>query len=360
MVLASSSGSGAKADAQQRVDEVLAFRRETARLEADGVLVLADEQRQRVAAYHDALLADLTRQFDVDATASGKQMSLAMQVVSLLAAVTLSAAVFLFFARLWGALSTPVQVALLVAAPLVALAAAAVAARYEKTLYVTSLASLLAFACFVLDLSMLGDIFNIPATPNAWLAFGVFALILAYTYGLRLPLLAGLFCLVVFLLGWLASLRGIAFFNPNRPEDAVLAGLVLVAAGSLAVNRRLYGFGAVYRGGGTLLALFALIPLSEPPYASYLPLAPKLIELLYDIVGFGLAGAAIAYGTRRRWPEMVYIASAFFAIFVGVKFYDWFWDWMPKYVFFLILGGLAVGALVALGRVRGRLSRSNA
>ena len=45
-------------------------------------------------------------------------------------------------------------------------------------------------------------------------------------------------------------------------------------------------------------------------------------------------------------------ATLFLVIFVFAKCFDWWWDWMPRYLFFLVLGGLAVAVLVILGRVR--------
>ena len=42
-----------------------------------------------------------------------------------------------------------------------------------------------------------------------------------------------------------------------------------------------------------------------------------------------------------------------FCIFLYTKFYDWWWDWMPKYIFFLVMGLAAVLLLVVFKRLRG-------
>lgn len=118
-----------KEQAQKRADQVFAFKQELAELERDGVLTLSGDERSRLDGYHGQLLEQLARQFDVDRSAGQRQMSLGMRVVSFLGAVTLSAAVALFFYRFWGLLSTPAQVAVLVAAPLLALVGVDVAAR---------------------------------------------------------------------------------------------------------------------------------------------------------------------------------------------------------------------------------------
>ncbi|MFT5789464.1 MAG: hypothetical protein ACI8SJ_001580, partial [Shewanella sp.] len=38
--------------------------------------------------------------------------------------------------------------------------------------------------------------------------------------------------------------------------------------------------------------------------------------------------------------------------FLYTKFFDWWWDWMPKYIFFFILGLSALLALMVFKRVR--------
>jgi hypothetical protein len=57
------------------------------------------------------------------------------------------------------------------------------------------------FAAFVLNLSMFGQIFTITPSQNAFLVWGALALILAYTYHLKLVLVAGL----TSLMGYLAA-----------------------------------------------------------------------------------------------------------------------------------------------------------
>jgi hypothetical protein len=37
------------------------------------------------------------------------------------------------------------------------------------------------------------------------------------------------------------------------------------------------------------------------------------------------------------------------------KFYDWWWDWMPKYLFFLTLGLVAILLLLLFKRLRTQL-----
>ncbi len=60
-------------------------------------------------------------------------------------------------------------------------------------------------------------------------------------------------------------------------------------------------------------------------------------------------------GIRRRWPEVANSASAFLVLFVYAKCFDWWWDAMPRYLFFLMLGGLAIAAMMVLAKLRGRM-----
>ncbi len=42
-------------------------------------------------------------------------------------------------------------------------------------------------------------------------------------------------------------------------------------------------------------------------------------------------------------------------LFVYAKCFDWWWEAMPRYLFFLMLGGLAIAAMVVLAKLRGRM-----
>ncbi len=132
-------------------------------------------QRDGLRLYHDGLLEQLARRFDVDRSDAQKRMSLGMQVASLVGALAFSAAVFMFFYRFWGDLGTGSQVAILAAAPPLSVLGVHIAAKREKTLYFASILGLVAFACFVLDISMVATIFNMQDSPNGLLLWAAFA-----------------------------------------------------------------------------------------------------------------------------------------------------------------------------------------
>jgi len=347
----------ARQEAQRRVGQVAAFRRELAELEREGVLALGFEERNRIERYHADLLAQLARQFDVDRSEGQRQMSLGMRIASLLGAVTLSAGVVLFFYRVWGLLATPAQVAVLVLVPLLALCGVELAARRERTLYVATIIALVASAAFALNLGVMGTIFNIVPSPTGLAAWSAFALAVAYAWGMRLLLAAGVAAGMGYLLALVAVAAGVDWSACiARPEPLIPLGALAVALSLTRLAGRAEAFPATWRLVGSVAALLPLVFLSTwPEIFSYRLLPPGVLHVLYDAAGFVLPVAAIWVGIRRHWPEVVNTAVAFLVLFVYAKCFDWWWSLMPRYLFFLLLGGLAVGTLVVLGRLRSKL-----
>jgi uncharacterized membrane protein len=347
-----SPAAASKDDAQRRADRIRLFSLELAELERDGVLGLSAQQREAVSDYHGETLKRLAGQFDIDMSQAAKQMSMGMRIVSFLGAIALSAAVFFFFYRFWGHFSVPLQVTILVAAPIAALAGVEFAARREKTLYFASLASLVALTAFVLNLTMLGQIFTITPTQNAFLAWGAFSLIIAYSYRLRLILVAGLISLSGYLTATMGTWSGIYWLSfGERPENFLAAGLLVFAAAFLPLHGK-SDFAPVYRMFGLLVVMISVLVLSHWGMGSYLMIPVKQVEYLYQGTGFALSALAIWLGIRGHWPGITNTGSTFFVIFLYTKFYDWWWEWMPKYLFFLLLGLIALLILFLLRRLR--------
>ncbi len=337
--------------AQSRSDQIHAFRAELSALEREGVTAPSADWRQRVEAHHQSLLRGLADDYDVDVSGRQKQLSLGMRIASFLGALALSAALFFFFLRFWGGLATPVQVVVLIAVPLLATMGVEFAARRERTLYFASLTALVAFAAFVLDLRMLGAIFNITPSPNAFLVWGAFALLLAYGYGLRLLLVAGLTCIMGWLAASVGTWSGVYWLSfGERPEQLLFAGAVAAAAGMVSHHWR-PEFAGIYRVYGLLVVFIAILILANWGAISYLSLANETIEQLYQTLGFILAGLTIWLGIRRRWPGVVNLGATFFVLYLYTKLFDWWWDWLPKYLFFLLLGLIAIGLLLILRKL---------
>ena len=225
------------------------------------------------------------------------------------------------------------------------------AARRERTLYFASLAAMVAFACFVLNLNMLGSIFNLLPSPHAFLAWGAFALILAYAHRLRLLLTAGLVCAGVWAAANFASLAGIYWTElGSRAENVVAAGLLILAA-PLA-RRQSPEFAWVYRILGLLAVLLAVLAMAFMGELSYLPFTSKSVERFYQLLGLGVSAAAIWMGIRHSIAAWVNTGATFFVIFLYIRLHVALWDVLPNYLFFLLIGLMAVGLLVAFQRIR--------
>jgi len=339
--------------AQQRADRIVAFRAELAELRRAGVILVDDQGLVAAERYHQGVLRDLASRHEVDLSERGKQLSLGMRVASLIAALALSASVFYFFFALWGRIPTPAQVAVLVAAPLAALAATSAIARRETARYFTGIAALLAWGCFVLNLVALAAVFNLPSAAGGFFAWGVFGLLLGYGYRVRILFVLGALSLAIYVASALYSWAGgSAAEGLARPEGLfpVAAALLLLA---LAEPRRHPpGFSAAYRLLGSILLLGPIVLLAEFGSLSYLPLGRTKVEVLYQVGGFVVSAALIAVGVARRRRPLVYSGTTAFVLLLLLKFVDWWWEWMPRYLFFLIVALSAVAALLALRRLR--------
>ncbi|MFC4314521.1 DUF2157 domain-containing protein [Steroidobacter flavus] len=342
-----------KADAQRRADDIRIFRDELERLHGANVLALTDEQRQAVALHHDALLAGYAQSFDIDRDRQAKQLSLGMRIASFLGALALAASVFFLFNQYWGLLPTAVQVTLLIVASLGSLLAAVWIGRRDSSGYFAKLAAMVAFTCFVLNVSLLGGMFNIAPSDKAFLAWAALALLLAYTFDLRLLLAAGILCAIAFISMRVGTWSGLYWFDfGERPENFIPAGLLLLLTPVLIRHDRFTGFASIYRVFGLLTSILPLLVLANWGNGSYLPMSASTVEHLYQVLGFVASGAAVWWGVRREHPETVNTGTTLFVIFLYTKFYDWWWELVPKFVFFLLIALTAMLFLVVMKRLR--------
>src|SRR5262245_35362455 len=342
-----------RAEAQARLNRIRAFRAELDALDSEGVVSLDDHQRRAIVDHHNRLLADLASRFDVDRDEGQQRMSLGLRIASVLGALALCAAVVLFFYRIWGWLTIPAQMTVLVAAPLAAIATTETTHRHDRAGDFTLIAALIACASIVLNLYMAGKIFAIASSPHAFIVWAAFGLALGVGYGLRLPFAAGLIAAMVGAAGEITTLGGVeweAFLE--RPELWLPAAAGVAAAGSLVTDDRLRRFLPTTRAIGIATVLLALWALSLNESSSLLPFNPKALMAIYQVLGFAASAATIALGLRANWPELMPLGTIAFVIFLSTKFYQWFWDWMPAYLFFVLVGLVAILAIVVLRRLR--------
>lgn len=339
--------------AQRRADDIRVFRRELARLEQEAVLQLDAAQRERVRAHHAGLLENYTQAYDIDRSVQARQLTLGMRVASFLGALALAASVFFLFRQFWGYFSTGVQVAVLAAAALGSFAATLWVRARDASGYFVKLVAMVAFACFVLDLAMLGQIFNITPSDQALLPWAALAFLLAYGCDLRLLQAAGILCVVAYVSARTGTWGGLYWLDfGTRPENFLPAAAGLLLLPRLVNHDRFPGFAAQYRVFGLLALFLPMLVLANWGYGSYLALDADLIEGGYQVAGFVMAAAAIAWGIRAQRAEVFNTGTVFFVIFLYTKFFDWWWDIMPKYLFFLVLGLTAILFLLVIRWLR--------
>lgn len=341
--------------AQQRADEIRVFGEELARLEREGVAALTPAQREAIGAHHRGLLAQFAQEFDIDRDARAKQLSLGMRIASFLGALALAASVFFLFRQFWDRFSTAVQVVVLVGAALGTFGATLWIQARESSGYFTKLAAMVAFACFVINIALLGQIFNITPSDKALLPWAAFALLLAYTCDLRLLLAAGILCIIAWISARTGTWSGMYWLHfGERPENFFPAAVILFLVPQLIPHGRFTGFGPIYRVFALLTLFLPILVLANYGRVSYLDLEEDPIEGFYQVMGFVLSAGAIWLGARRHWGEVVNTGSVFFVIFLYTKFFDWWWEIMPKYLFFLVLGLTAVLLLFIMRRLRAK------
>lgn len=342
-----------RAEAQARAEEIRAFGLELARLKMAQVVSWSDEQHRHIEEYHRSVLAALSQQFDIDRDMRSKQLSLAMRVASLLGAIALAASVFFLFHQFWGRWGTGPQVTTLLGGSGLTYCATLWVRRKDDNGYLTKLIALAAFPCFVLNIQMMGEIFNITPSDQALLPWAAYAFLLAYMCDLRLLLAAGLLCITAFIAARAGEFQGLYWLDfGERPENFFPAAIVMFILPLLLNQGRYTGFAQTYRLMGLLAVFLPMLVLANWGESSYLALQAGTIEHVYQALGFLTTAAAIALGIRKHWPDVVNTSVTFFIVFLYTKFYDWWWEVMPKYLFFLVLGLTALLTLFILRRLR--------
>ena len=341
-----------KLTAQQRVDQIRSFQAELEIIEKEQILSLNAQQRNVVESYHQKLLTTLLSSFDVDTSRQEKQLSLGMKIASFLAALGLAASIFFLFFQFWGGFSTTLQVIILIITPLALLSVTTYLNILELTSYYVKIAAMLSLTSFILNLAMLGQIFNITPSPNALFIWALFAVLLAYATDTRLLLGVGIISFATFLSAKFGAWNGLYWINfGERPENFLPAALVLFLI-SFLPHPKFSGFSPIYRVFAMILFFLPVLILSNWGLISYVQMDKESIEMLYQVVGFGFSALAIYIGIRKNLSEVTNTGNIFFVIFLYTKFFDWWWELMPKYLFFLLIGLSAVLILIVLKRFR--------
>jgi hypothetical protein len=337
---------------QLRASAILAFRDELARLEAEGVAALDPATRERIRAHHDATLAALAARGEVDLSAAAARLSTGMRVATLLGTIALSAAYGFFVSSHWGTLARALQLALVAVPPLLLVALTHLAAAREKSGYVASLLATVAAIAFAINLGTLGQLFNLPDSRSALLAVGAFAMLLAYGYGLTLPLLVGIGGIG----GWLWTLGAIPLGLWWRDGFSVIEPLLLVGLLALVAPAWIRGpakFAPWWRGlGATALVGGLLLVESDGTLSAFATTNVHAIEIAYKLVGAAVLAALVTWGIRRDQRLVMQIGTGGAVLYLFMRLVDWFWDLLPKWLFFLLVGAFALAVLLGLQRLR--------
>ena len=337
---------------QVRASVIIAFREELARLEAEGVVALDPATRERIRAHHDATLSALAARGEVDLSAAAARLSAGMRIATLLGTIALSTAYGLFVGSHRGGLGLTLQLALVALPPLLLVALTHVAAAREQSGYVASLTATVAAISFAVNLGTLGQLYNLPDSRGALLAVGAFALLLAYGYGLTLPLIVGIGGVG----GWLWTLGAIPLGLWWRDGFGLIEPLLLVGLLALSAPSWIGGpakFAPWWRGMGAAACVFGLLAVeSNGRLSAFWTTDRHAIEIAYKLVGAVALAALVAWGIWREQRVVTQIGSAGAVLYLFMRLVDWFWELVPKWLFFLLVGAFALAVLLVLRQVR--------
>jgi hypothetical protein len=345
--------SHSKTEAQERSDEIQAFRREWARLLDEKVITLTELQKRAVTDHHQALLAQLAANFDIDRDERSRQLSLGMRIASMSGALALAVSVFFLFNQFWGHFGTVTQIAILVAASLTTFGATLIIRDRDNSGYFASLAATVACACFALNVLMLGKIFDIAPSVLALFVVAAYTLVLAYVCETRLLLALGLLGLTGYVGAQLGSWSGMVWMDfGERPENLIPAAISLFVVPMVIDHRRYHGFALTYRIIALVTLATVVLTLSHFGAMSWVGGDRQAIQIGYQLLGFSACVGAFWYGMQHRLSDLVKATATLFVVLLYSKFYEWWWDAMPSYLFFLLLGAVALAALLTLRRLR--------
>jgi hypothetical protein len=342
-------------EAQKRADRIRAFREELAALRAEGVAPLAPDQERAIAAQHDAVLSRLAAQFDIDRSERSGQLSKGMVLAALFGAVALIMAIYSLVDRAWWRMDLPAQTTLLAMFPLLALAGVEIAARRERTRYFAAIFALVACATTWLALVMTARLLDLPFSVLLFWPGILSGMAIALSYGFRLVFAVSLVATIVALAGAFFASAGVPWLHAIARLEPLMATALIVAVAASHVEPAGEGFGTAARIVGLSMGLGSLFLISANGSLTLLPVQAVTAERLYQAVVPIASVACIWIGLRWRQRETVLIASMVLAVFLLIRYIDWFWDVVPAWAFFLVLAVLAFSALALLRRLRARM-----
>lgn len=326
----------------KRRQQIQAFQRELVQLEKDGVLSLNDEQQLRLAAYHKYL--------NEAASTANQQLGLGIRLSALFASLALSTAIYFFLQTFWNNLALSWQLLLAIAAPLSLLTAAQISHARNHDGYFSRLFAVLSWLCFTFNLALLADLFNLSPTATSLLLWAIYAALLALLYQSKLLCSLTVLCLIAYFSYQITPGTTIFYFTDFDP----ILEYAFIPSGILFLLARFAPFFAATIRGSSLSTVFlCCLILAWSPSSSLLTLSNNAIENIYHILGLVFSVLFIAIGIRKAWQESYKIGTFFFIVFLYSKVLSWWTeDWLPSYLFFLLIGLIAVFCLLIFKRLQ--------
>lgn len=338
---------------RDRARRVLAWRDEEAALAAEGVVSADDTTLRAIRAHHDALLAGYAATGTVDLSREEERLSAGMRLATLLGAAALSVAWAMLASSLWNDLAPAAKLALVWVPALALLPATSFAALREPSGYIANIVGTVGTIAMAVAGFATFDMYEIDSPRVPFLLFGAYGLFVAYRYRLVLPLLVAIVGAGAFV--W--SLEAMMLRSPVNDTFEHLEPLMFVGLGAYLVGALRQSdppaFSLVWRLAGIVAMVFPLLLLGVTTDGSWFG-SGHTAELIYQLVGLLAFVAMVVLGLKRDDVILARGGATALVLFLFFRMVDWFWEAIPDWLFFLLMGGLAFGVLLVLRAVRER------
>ena len=135
-------------------------------------------------------------------------------------------------------------------------------------------------------------------------------------------------------------------------EPLILVGLAAYLVGAMRRSDP-PAFSLVWRLSGIVAMVFPLLMLGLTTDGSWFG-SGHTSELLYQLVGLLAFVAMVWIGLKRDDVILARGGATALVLFLFFRMVDWFWEAIPDWLFFLLMGGLAFAVLLVLRAVRER------
>ena len=142
----------------------------------------------------------------------------------------------------------------------------------------------------------------------------------------------------------------------ERPESLIPASVIVYIIPWIACRQDRNDFSFVYRICGAACAFVAILFMAIDGHTYSGRFTARTVETIYQLIGLLFSGAVVLHGIRLGRSGLVNLGAGTFIIFLYIKLYTWWWAWMPKYLFFLLVGLVALLLLYLFQRLHAGLS----